>query len=182
MSLLALVAATLRQHRTSFAVIGAAAMAVHGFARSTEDLDLLAIDPACLDHAWWSTVSEHGVSVDVRRGDDDDPLAGVVRFMLAPEQPLDLVVGKGGWAAGVLQRAVETPLADTTVAVATRADLILLKLYAGGLQDAWDIRQLLALPGDVLPDVETRLGALPARCRRLWDRILRETTGDEPEC
>ena len=55
------------------------------------------------------------------------------------------------------------------------ADLVLLKLYAGGLQDAWDVQQLLARPfrEDLIREVESRLSELPARCQELWRKILR---------
>lgn len=62
------------------------------------------------------------------------------------------------------------------VPVATVSDLILLKLYAGGPQDAWDIEQLLEIAAD-RADLEARaeaqLDALPAESRRLWSRIRR---------
>lgn len=47
---------------------------------------------------------------------------------------------------------------------AVPADLILLKLYAGGSQDAWDIEQLLTGPerAAVTAEIEATLGALPA--------------------
>ena len=57
-------------------------------------------------------------------------------------------------------------------------DLILLKLYAGGSQDAWDVEQLLAGPDRevLIAAVAADIDDLPARCRRLWKRLL-----DPPE-
>jgi hypothetical protein len=57
--------------------------------------------------------------------------------------------------------------------VARPPDLILLKLYAGGPQDAWDIEQLITGPGasSLIDEVEHRLEALPEPCRQLWARI-----------
>jgi len=60
------------------------------------------------------------------------------------------------------------------------ADLIRLKLYAGGSQDSWDIEQLLAASADrgaLIREVESGLDSLPAEVRRLWNRILR-SAGD----
>lgn len=53
------------------------------------------------------------------------------------------------------------------------ADLVLLKLYAGGPQDAWDIVQLRAGDdaGTVAREVEQRRPSLPLECRALWARI-----------
>ena len=56
--------------------------------------------------------------------------------------------------------------------VARAADLILLKLYAGGPQDVWDIDQLLDVDGTLAAEVEAGLRWLPAECASLWRSIL----------
>ena len=61
--------------------------------------------------------------------------------------------------------------------VARPADLVLLELYAGGPQDAWDIHRLLDLDGEIAAEVDQRLSALPEDCARLWHRLLAERTG-----
>lgn len=48
MSLLETVVEALQANRIRFALIGAAAMAIHGVSRSTFDVDLLATDPRSL--------------------------------------------------------------------------------------------------------------------------------------
>lgn len=97
-------------------------------------------------------------------------MAGVVRFEVAGEAPIDVVVGKFAWQAEILERA--QTLGGTLVVRA--ADLILLKLYAGGLQDSWDIQQLLGqlFREDLILEVNSRLSDLPARCQELWEKIL----------
>ncbi len=173
MSLLETVVAHLRARNTPFALIGAAAMAVHGVSRSTRDLDLLVVARECLSLAYWESLRAGGVYANVQVGDADDPLAGVVRLTASDQPPLDLVVGKAPWQAGILSRAVETAVEGVSVPVAGRADLILLKLYAGGPQDAWDIAQLLAggAHPTIVSEVEGRLQHLPSDCRILWQRI-----------
>src|SRR6059036_2303956 len=63
---------------------------------------------------------------------------------------------------------------EVSVPVATAADLVLLKLYAGGPQDAWDVEQLLAGPGRaaLVAEVDAALGTPPEDSRRLWARIV----------
>ena len=173
MTLLPLVTRRLRERQAPFAVIGAAAMAARGVSRSTGDLDLLTLERACLDPAYWAELLGPTVAIDVRVGDADDPLAGVVRFTAEDEFPLDLIVGKSGWQARVLCRATASEIAGTSVPIADRAGLILLKLYAGGPQDAWDVAQLLAT-GDravTVAEVDGEIGALPPECLTLWERI-----------
>jgi hypothetical protein len=170
MSLLAEVGAVLEAAGIRHALIGALALAAYGVNRATVDLDLLVADAACLRPETWNDLRSRGIAVEIRKGDLSDPLAGVVRCQAPGESPLDVVVGKFAWQARLLERA--EPLGGTSVVRA--ADLILLKLYAGGLQDAWDVQQLLARPfrDELIQEVEPRLSDLPARCRGLWAKLL----------
>lgn len=174
MSLLEKVTSVLEARGIPYALIGASAMSYYGVNRATNDLDLLAVDPACLDPALWSGLRDQGVTADVRRGDLTDPLAGVVRFRAAAERPIDLVVGKFAWQRKTLERARRLPSGPLFLPVLGPADLILLKLYAGGPQDAWDIQQfLLGEDRDTLiAEVEKNLANVPSRCGDLWRKIL----------
>lgn len=149
-------------------------MAVHGVSRSTHDIDLLVVDADCLQRETWEDLEGEGIVVTVRRGDADDPLAGVVRLAGPGRDVLDVIVGLSSWQAETLARAVEREIDGVRVPVAAAADLVLLKLYAGGPQDAWDIEQLLAGPGRaaLVADVEAALPGLPDDSRRLWARIV----------
>ena len=152
------------------ALIGAMALSAYGVNRATLDLDLFAADASCLKPDLWADLQSRGVGVEVRKGDLTDPLAGVVRFQVLDEGPVDVVVGKFAWQERILDRA--EPIGGKLVVRA--ADLALLKLYAGGPQDAWDVQQLLARPfrEELIREVEARLSELPARCQDLWKKIL----------
>lgn len=121
MTLLREVIEILEGEEIAHAVIGAAALAVHGVSRATGDLDPL--------------------------------------------------VGRHAWQREALGRASRVPLEGTSVAVVTPSDLVLLKLYAGGPQDAWDVDQLLDLDSSIANEVEDGLPALPEECAVLWRRI-----------
>jgi hypothetical protein len=170
MSLLDEISSTLDAAGIRHALIGALALAAYGVNRATVDLDLFATDASCLRPDFWTDLRNRGISVEVRKGDLTDPLAGVVRFRTAGESPIDVVVGKFAWQARILERA--EPIGATLVVRA--ADLVLLKLYAGGLQDAWDVQQLLARPSreDLIREVESHLSDLPASCQDFWKKIL----------
>lgn len=159
------------------ALIGAAAMAAHGVARSTFDIDLLTTDARVLRDDFWASLREEGPSVEVRRGDADDPLRGVVRVELADDRPVDIVVGRHTWQTRAVDRA--RPLAGAPSVVMVR-DLVLLKLYAGGAQDLWDVRELLQLPGgsDLAAEVSADLAELPDQMRELWVRHVLGTEDD----
>ncbi len=174
MTLLARVVAALEGRGVRCALIGATAMAVHGFSRATLDFDLMTTDQQCLDQSWWAGSPHPGWSVDIRVGDTDDPLAGVARFDALHERSVDLLVGREPWQQRLLERAALFAIEDTRVRVAQVADLVLLKLYAGGPQDAWDIHQLLAVEArvELVASVDRELYELPEECQALWRRIL----------
>ncbi len=177
MSLLDPIVAVLRSHGIPFALVGASALAAHGVVRSTVDQDLFVMDSVCLEPSLWKALRDQGVTVEIRRGDLFDPLAGVVRFERTGERPLDVVVGKYTWQREVLERATVAPGApDTAIPLVRAADLILLKLYAGGAQDAWDIRQLLAGENreTLISEVNRELPRLTAESAALWKKILEE--------
>lgn len=175
MSLLGVAVASLRERGTPFALVGAGALAVHGVVRGTRDLDLLVADAACLDAGYWDAARRQGVEVEIHCGDADDPLAGAVRLRRGHEPPVDVLVGRHAWQRDLLGRARPVLVEGVEVPVVERADLILLKLYAGGPGDLWDVAALLAGPERerVAAVVEARLEALPAGCRALWARVAR---------
>jgi len=149
------------------ALIGAVALAAHGVVRSTFDYDLLVTDAQVLDAEFWRPLGT-AVSLDVRVGADDDPLAGVVRLRQDGQRDVHIMVGRYPWQEDVLARAVL--IGGRGLPIAEPADLVVLKLYTGGSQDRWDIEQVLALEdgADIARRVESRAPALPARSRKLW--------------
>lgn len=155
------------------ALIGAAAMAGLGLVRASDDLDLLVTDGAVLEPGFWSAVAQHGMAVDARKGDDADPLAGVVRLSRPRGTPVDVVVGKWPWQRDAIARARPIRLGPVEVPLVGAADLVLLKLYAGGPQDIADVGLILAAQdGDaVRAEVEARVAALPRGGAELWRRI-----------
>ena len=172
MTLLRRVAAFLGERDIAHAVIGAAALAIHGVSRSTLDQDLLAVDRRVLDAELWKAFDADG-TVKVRRGDAEDPLAGVVRIVQEGERDVDVIVGRHQWQHDIVARAA--PLGNQPIPVVEPADLVLLKLYAGGSQDRWDIEQLLALEagGAIARSVDERAAALPLRSRDMWAALRR---------
>jgi len=146
-----------------YALIGAAALAARGVARSTFDIDLLTTDARVLDAGTWQSFD---AGVDIRRGDLDDPLLGVVRVTTGEERPIDVVVGRQAWQSRAVQRAERI---GGRAPVVLARDLVLLKLYAGGSQDLWDIAELLRhAPDSLRTEVADDLAALPETMRERW--------------
>ena len=120
-----------------------------------------------MDSGLWTAF---GAAVDIRRGDLDDPLAGVIRLAIQGDRPIDVIVGNHPWQTRAIERAERVPGGPPVVQ--TR-DLILLKLYAGGSQDLWDIRELLQLDPAVASDVSADVQALSAAFKERWDSVRR---------
>jgi hypothetical protein len=161
------------------ALIGGFALAAHGVARATEDIDLLVLDRSVLGGPFWEGW-ENAADIEIRPGDLDDPLAGVVRVRRGGEV-VDLVVGREPWMKGVLDRRSEINLDSRVLTAVTRADLVLLKLFAGGPQDLLDIELLLAADaGGLKAEVEQRLEGRSGALVKTWERVLMRSDSDSP--
>lgn len=152
------------------ALIGAMALAVHGIGRSTQDVDLLVVDRSVLAADVWKGLARRGAAVEIRRGDADDPLAGVVRLSRPGEAAVDVIVGKREWQSQALDRRVEVNLEGLRLHAVRAPDLVVLKLDAAGPQDLLDIRLLLhGRDGAALrAEVEALLRSLPQSLRVTW--------------
>lgn len=170
MTLLGRTVRRLAEMSSPTALIGGVALAVHGITRHTEDADLLSTDGRALSDAFWEILRIEGTKVEVRRGDFDDPLRGVVRLTADGEKTVDVVVGRSAWHEQALSRRRILHVGGEELPVVDPADLVLLKLEAGGPQDLLDARLLLAGPEGkaIRADVETRLSSLPASLRAAW--------------
>ncbi len=160
------------------ALIGAAALAIYGISRSTFDQDLLVTDRRALHPTIWADLGD-SVAVDIRRGDDDDPLAGVVRLVSPGERDVDIVVGRHEWQRRILDEAILRDTPEGTMPVVSPEGLVLLKLYAGAPQDLWDIEQLRTVVGGPAldPAVSHRVQSLPPQARAAWTRLTSKSDG-----
>jgi hypothetical protein len=157
------------------ALIGAHAMAARGYPRFTVDVDLLTTDPRVLDRQTWSGLEDEGASIDRRRGDDEDPLAGVVHVMLTDGTDVDVVLARWKWEADVIARAEVLTVAEgVRIAVPLTSDLILLKLAAGGFMDLHDAAALLEISDreTIVREIESRIGEVRPDVRGVWRELL----------
>jgi predicted nucleotidyltransferase len=174
---LEVVVRTLSDAGVEFALVGAFALSARGAGRATFDIDLMTTDRAVLTREFWLPVQKAGIVADIRKGDFDDPLAGVVRFATA--DPIDLVVAKYRWQQAVISRAERIEVNGVSLPVPRSPDLILLKLFAGGYTDFQDVKRLLDVgPRDqLIAEVTSALESLPEEMRDAWQRLLSESSG-----
>lgn len=128
-------------------LIGAAALAVHGYPRFTEDLDFgVAVPPAELRELA-GALSAPSREVSLNEPDANDPLGGVITVSRAGCLPVQIVNFDNSPAAGfpALVRGAEeraVAVADVPGKVVSPEDLVLFKLYAGGHKSHLDIVEL----------------------------------------
>ena len=128
-----------------------------------------------LDQETWSALEGAGAAVERRRGDDEDPLAGVVHILLPDGTDIDLVLAKWKWEADVIARAEMLSVADgVRIAVPLTSDLILLKLAAGGFMDLRDAAALLGISEreTMVREVESRIDEVRPDVRAVWSELL----------
>jgi hypothetical protein len=161
--------AYLEAHGVPGALIGGMALSAHGIVRATLDADVLVADRTVLTAEFWKDLGD-ATGPDIRTGDPDDPLVGMVRFA-GPPDAVDVVVGRSPWTAAILSRCFRIQVGAESLAVVDGADLVVLKLFAGGPQDLVDVRLLLAADPGLETRVEQRLGEAPRAARRVWAEL-----------
>lgn len=177
-SLAAAVARVLERRGISFMLVGAAALAVRGLSRGTHDVDFMTTDAGALGIDWLLEL-QGDTKCEVRRGDFDDPLAGVVRFSRAESADVDLVVARWLWQQAIIDRSEVCPLGSFSARVPSVEDLVLLKIEAGSFLDQRDAAQLIEIHGpEVTSKVERLVGELPDSVLRVWRRFKNELERD----
>ena len=133
------------------ALIGAAALAVHGYPRATMDLNLaVSTDPfTSLREAATRIERQLGLPVAQTTPDAEDPLGGVLS-VAGPEFELVQVVnflnplsGARNPGAEAVATAEERDLGGCRLRVVDLPHLVALKLYAGGRKSQLDVLELL---------------------------------------
>jgi hypothetical protein len=155
------------------ALIGASALAVHGYVRATSDIDFAsAADPFVDLPRLQEALEQEGLRTKLNLPDSDDPLGGLLRAWLKedddgdPINPIEIVNFCNP------QRPVRLPMEEIIRDAIQLADkpalryvrlphLILLKMYAGNLRDHADVVTLLEKNPDA--DLE-EIRSLCTRC------------------
>lgn len=150
-------------------VIGAMALAAHGYVRATGDVDLGLNASITELRALAAALEAEGYDVDVRLPDAEDPLGGVVDVS-GPFGPqgdvgglVQLVNFGDRFPAVIADALAETPRAvrdGSALRVIPLPHLVALKLYAGGLRSLADAVEVLR------ENPAADLDAIAALCER----------------
>ena len=133
------------------AVIGAVALAAHGYVRATRDFDLATFtDPFSRLREAKEVLERSGFRAELRSPDAEDPLGGVLDIQGEGFQPIQVVNYLNPLAPRVSDLGLEAVreaqpglLRNSRLRVVTLPFLIALKLYAGGAKSRADVAELL---------------------------------------
>ncbi len=145
-------------------------MATYGIARFTGDADLLVVDGGILSSAFW-----RGFPGEARLvwGNGEDPFAGAVQLSRSQCITVDIVIGRFPWQCRLLERAQWRQLGGLRLPVLQLPDLILTKLFAGGVQDRADVLLLMgALDARQRRQLAARMRVLPEDARKLYRELV----------
>jgi hypothetical protein len=172
MNVIEAVARVLESIGAPYALIGARAVAARGYPRMTIDYDFLTSDRRVLDRDTWKELEKSLTTIDPRRGDHDDPIAGVVHLAFADASEADVLLAKWKWEDEILKRAEPLDLGGVMVPVPLTSDLILLKLAAGGAIDLQDVIALLGTNGEHLArEVDAKISGVHPDVSAVWEQI-----------
>ena len=172
MSILEAVSRVLESIGAPYALIGGRAVGARGYPRMTLDFDFLTSDARILQRETWKDLEEGGASVDPRKGDFDDPLAGVVHIAFANGGEADVVLAKWKWQSEILERSEPLDVGGVVVPVPITSDLILLKLAAGGPIDLQDVVALLAMDRErLVREVDYKVDRVLPDVLAAWSRV-----------
>lgn len=142
------VSEVLEEHGVSSALIGAMALAAHGYPRMTEDVDLAtATDPFGVLQLVARTLEAEGFEVKLATPDAQDPLGGVLTVSGEDSDPVQVVNFLNplapGSSLGADAVASAVAVEGSRLKVVDLVHLVALKLYAGGPKSLADISELL---------------------------------------
>jgi hypothetical protein len=138
-----ILAALVAEH-TRFLVVGAHALAVHGYPRATVDIDIWVEPSAENADRVWRALAAFGApldELDIDRQDFTRP--DVVAQLGLPPNRIDILTGVSGLTfEAAWNRRVEAPIEGITVPVRGIEDLVANKAASGREKDRADIRGL----------------------------------------
>ena len=149
------IAASLRETGTPSAVIGAIALAFHGYARATQDVDLaMHADPRTVLRDLARVLRKQGYAARLILPDAEDPLGGVLSVTGEDFDAVQVVNFRNPWTAArnpgesSIRAALER-IPGYDLRVVDLPHLIALKLYAGGARNRNDVLELIERNRDV---------------------------------
>ncbi len=141
----------LNQRKTAYAVIGAFAVSFYGSVRASLDVDAVISIHTREELTGLSRDLKHaGWVVEQRRGDQDDPIAGVTYIQDQFGNRVDLLLGIRGMDKKIFDRVKEARFMNSKIKMVSQEDLIAMKIFAGSPKDLQDVIGIFQVSGTAI--------------------------------
>lgn len=165
---LAAVLSLLKAQGVPHALIGGWAVITWGFLRASDDFDLLIDLPPSKRKELLAALAD-GYEADWIEGGQDDPIPGMLRAKpRGTGLQVDMIQARNATDRAAISAAIDIAVEGMVIPVVPPAELIAMKLEAGGGQDYEDAKRLIEVLGERLSSE-----ALEASCRarRVSERL-----------
>jgi hypothetical protein len=144
------VVALLLREKVNYAVIGAVAAAVYGAVRASLDADAVLSLTTGSARSLERAFAAAGLHTQLRLGDADDPIPGLLALTDGFGNRVDLLIGLRGLEPAAFSRTIEVPFQGQSLRFIGREDFVAMKVFAGGPQDIADAEQVIAAAQDAM--------------------------------
>ncbi len=174
--LLGSVGVALEAAGVKWAVVGAMAVAYHGWVRASLDADaVISLNGCSLDlDQLGGMLRSHGWEVEVRMGEKGDPIGFAMLIRDAVGNQADLISGIRRLDPAFFDRTIEENWDGMRLRVASVEDLIALKVFAGRPKDIEDVEGLLQIRGASIDKALTLklCRGFGTQATKAWERIV----------
>ena len=135
----------LNKSHVSYAVIGALAASFHGAIRASVDADALVFFQNTQKETrdLLNQLTQSGFAATEKRGDQDDPITGVINIHDSYHNRVDLLMGIRKMPQDIFSRTIDSPFLGARIRVVGLEDFIAMKIFAGGPHDIEDVKNAL---------------------------------------
>jgi predicted nucleotidyltransferase len=132
-----------------YAIVGAFAASFYGLVRASLDADaVISIHTSKEAADLCQDLKAQGLSIEHRKGDPDDPIAGVINIQDCFHNRVDLLIGIHGMTQEVFHRVEQAQFMGSTIKIVSLEDFIAMKIFAGSPRDIQDVIGVMEVSGD----------------------------------
>ena len=131
----------LNKSRIPYAIVGAFAASFYGLVRASLDADaVISIEKNKEKLEKFLTfLREETWKTDIRQGDSNDPVRGVINIQDKFKNRVDLLTGISGMREDIFDRVMPASFLKTKIKIVGIEDFIAMKIFAGSAKDIQDV-------------------------------------------
>ena len=130
----------LNKLRIPYAIVGAFAASFYGLVRASLDADaVISVEKNKKKlEKLLSSLKKEAWKTDIRQGDSNDPVRGVINIEDKFKNRVDLLTGISGMKEDVFDRVMPASFLKTKIKIVGIEDFIAMKIFAGSAKDIQD--------------------------------------------